>query len=181
MASVEQKIYVLTIPKCGSSALKQMSGFRFTVNWVKEPGWTTLVVLRDPFERVVSGLQQMARGRQKDPRRVAEGFVDSVERRLLWVDDYEDPHLFPQAWYLPPWNPVDFVARFEDLSCFPEILSQHFDLRIDLLPVENVSSLTTSEEVRQILLPFRDKIYNIYYSYRCLMSYFESEAKVLTV
>ena len=167
--SEKYRLTYLNIPKVASSSLKEALvpiGFSRSEFFVKPEGWTTFAFLRDPFDRLVSGVLEIARRRDEHVGDTAHEFARALNdsrHTLQYVDEQmEDAHLQPQHDFLVPWNPVDHFYRFEDVELLPLALNALGVEEKCVVPRENVSEPSVKDLVRSVLEPLHAEIEWLY-------------------
>jgi hypothetical protein len=124
MVNERTKHCFLLVPRCASTSLYLLPEYEHRDGWAKPAGWTTTMVVRDPFDRLVSALS------------LNETPVQD------WLDGKTalDPHFLPQSWFIHRQNPVDEYRHITVLGgeCLrPTPLPQRSATAASLRPYED--------------------------------------------
>jgi Zn ribbon nucleic-acid-binding protein len=136
------KMFYVAIPKNASSSMKQVlvGKFGFEAELYQDvpniETYTTIAVLRDPYKRFASALNQI--NKYVHSRDVyAPGAMDDLVKRL-YAGEVQDPHVELQSWFLEGTSNVTFIFLDELDTWFKE----HFRVK---LPHYNKSKIDISK------------------------------------
>ncbi len=149
----------INIPRCASHVLKRAlgcCGFHETnVTALDLREYWIWTVLRDPFERFVSGFCEYQIRNRKQP-----GGTLSVAQVVDRLYERFDEHFERQSWFVEGIK-IDYFARQELLSCDIAIVEERLNTRLPL-GFDNVTDLAAKKPVRKIAWELRSAIHSFY-------------------
>lgn len=160
------RMCAVNIPKAASTSLDVAllsAEFEFHRDWQQlvPPGWETFAVLRNPYERFLSGVREIAR--RMDPEPDLDDWCVEVAARLRVMEKIPlvDPHLVPQYLYLPTWLPVTSWFTVENMGALNRWLRRKgVPARVGR---KNRTSAADRLVVRERFEPMRDLIDRLYH------------------
>ena len=145
---VTDRFSYLNIPRCASVSIKTMMRNQFAATHETTPRGPLFTVIRDPFDRLVSGIIKYADHNHHD----LDGVIEETIRRLRWPPFYPfDEHTTPQHVFIV--HPVAAVLPVEDLRVRLPALFEEWGLPVPNMGRENVTDRSLTRRVADKLRP----------------------------